>query len=134
MLAQAFPVPASGGTIKFKIGISAPLELIGASKARLVLPALVDRNFSFAADMSHGVWIEGKQALAASAPGLTASRVDDRLFRITGSVGDRDLARTRQTITVERNPATGSLAARFGDGELIVQDIARSARRRRMPR
>jgi hypothetical protein len=125
VLAQAFPVPARGGTIKFKIGITAPLELIGPSKARLVLPALVDRNFSFAADMSHGVWIEGKQALAASAPGLMASRVDDRLFRITGAIGDRDLARTRQAITVERNPATGSLAARFGDGDLIVQDIAR---------
>src|SRR5205807_7728053 len=50
-LAQAFPVPARGGTIKFKIGISAPLELIGPSRARLVLPALVDRNFSFAADL-----------------------------------------------------------------------------------
>ncbi len=70
-----------------------------------MLPAMVDRNFSFAADMSHGVWIESKQALAASAPGLTASRVDDRLFRITGAIGDRDLARTRQAITVERNPA-----------------------------
>jgi hypothetical protein len=125
VLAQAFPVPAQGGTIKFKIGISAPLEVVGPSRARLVLPALVDRNFSFAADMSHDVWIEGKQALAASAAGLTASRVDDRLFRITGAVGDRDLARTRQAITVQRNPATGSLAARFGDGELIVQDIAR---------
>src|SRR5262249_34241206 len=48
VLAQAFPVPRNGGTIKFKLGITAPLELIDESKARLTLPAITDRNFSFA--------------------------------------------------------------------------------------
>ena len=76
VLAQAFPVPRNGGTIKFKLGMTAPMELIDASKARLTLPALVDRNFSFAADTSHSVWIDSKQALSASVPGLAASRIE----------------------------------------------------------
>ena len=53
----------------------APLEIIDAGKARLTLPAMVDRNFSFAPEPSHSIWIESKQALAASAPGLAASQV-----------------------------------------------------------
>ena len=123
VLAQAFPVPAHG-TIKFKLGISAPLDIVEPSKARLTLPALVDRNFSIGPDVSHSVWIESKQALATSVASLPVSPVDGRTFRIAGSVGDRDLARTRQTITVDRNPVTGNRAARIGDGEVIVQDVA----------
>ncbi|HZN30145.1 MAG TPA: VIT domain-containing protein, partial [Xanthobacteraceae bacterium] len=125
VLAQAFPVPAHG-TIKFKLGISAPLDIVEPSKARLTLPALVDRNFSIGPDVSHSVWIESKQALATSVASLPVSRVDGRTFRIAGGVGDRDLARTRQTITVDRNPVTGNRAAQIGDGELIVQDVAPS--------
>jgi hypothetical protein len=80
VLAQAFPVPRNGGTIKFKIGMSAPVEITDPSKARLTLPAIVDRNFSFAPDTSHNVWIESKQALGTSAPGLTANRIGAGLF------------------------------------------------------
>jgi hypothetical protein len=57
---------------------------------------------------------------------LPVSRVDGRTFRIAGGVGDRELARTRQTITVDRNPVTGNRAAQIGDSELIVQDVAPS--------
>jgi len=32
VLAQAFPVPRNGGTIKFKIGISAPARSIDLSR------------------------------------------------------------------------------------------------------
>jgi Vault protein inter-alpha-trypsin domain len=127
VLAQAFPVPRDGGTIKFKLGVTAPMELIDESKARLTLPALVDRNFSFAADTSHSVWIEGKQALAASVPRLVANRVDDRLFRLSGAVNDRDLSRLRPTVTVDRNPNAGRMAARIGDGEIVLQDVTRAA-------
>jgi hypothetical protein len=123
VLAQAFPVPRGGGTIKFKIGMTAPLEITEPSKARLTLPAIVDRNFSFASDMSHSLWIEGKQALATSAAGFTASRVDPKLSRISGALGDRELARTRPTITVERNPDGVGRVARFGDSEPVVQEI-----------
>jgi hypothetical protein len=124
VLAQAFPVPGNGGTIKFKIGITAPLEITEPSKARLVLPAIVDRNFSFAPGSSHGVWIESKRALATSAPGLSADRIDARLFRIAGSIGDGDFSGTRQTILIERDPDAGPVVARLGEHELIMQEVA----------
>ena len=128
VLAQAFPVPRNGGTIKFKVGITAPLEITDPPTAHLTLPAIVDRNFSFAPDMAHNVWIESKRPLATSAPGLMARRADSGLFRITGAVSDRDLARTGQTVMVERDANISQLVSRFGDGAPVVQQVtAKSA-------
>jgi hypothetical protein len=123
VLAQAFPVPRNGGTIKFKLGITAPLEMADDSKASLMLPAIVDRNFSFAAGTSHSVWIESKEALSTSAPGLTTNRTGSRAFRISGAIDDRALARTRQAISVARVPNTSSLVAQVGEGDRITQEI-----------
>src|SRR5882672_11394940 len=89
VLAQAFPVPRNGGTIKFKIGITAPLEITDATKARLTLPALVDRNFSIESDAVHNVWIDSRQPLTVSLAGLETRRVDAKLFRVSGALGDR---------------------------------------------
>src|SRR5260370_17750781 len=94
-------VPRNGGTIKFKVGITAPVEITDPSTAHLTLPAIVDRNFSFAPDMTHSVGIQSKRPLATSAPGLVARRSDSGLFRLTGSPTDRDLVRTRPTAPVD---------------------------------
>src|SRR5262249_2786529 len=92
------------------------------------LPAIVDRTCSFAPDMTHSVWIESKRLLATSAPGLTARRADSGLFRVTGSVSDRDLARTGQTVIVERDANISRLVSHLGDGAPVVQQvIAKSA-------
>src|SRR5262249_53368135 len=127
-LAQAFPVPRNGGTIKFKMGITAPVEITDPSKAQLTLPAIVDRKFSFAPHMTQNVWVESKRVAAPSAPGLTARRADSGLFRVTGSVSDRDLARTGQTVIVERDANISRLVSHLGDGAPVVQQvIAKSA-------
>ena len=123
VLAQAFPVPRNGGTIKFKIGITAPLQMETLSGARLALPAVVDRNFSFPSGMSHSVWIESKQALTASAPGLVASSIEGGPFRLAGSLDDGHLSGMRQAISVSRNPEARAVVSRLGDGELVVQEV-----------
>src|SRR6202023_3748012 len=91
VLSQAFPVPRGGGTIKFKLGISAPLDIVDPARASLTLPALIDRNFSFAADASHHIWLESKQPLNAAPADLSASRGEGAFFRITGTLRDRAL-------------------------------------------
>ena len=125
VLAQAFPVGRSGGTIKFKIGITAPLDINESGKARLTLPAIVDRNFSFGPNTSHGVWIESRQLMTTSLPELAASPVGALHYRVSGALSDRALSGLRQTITVERNPDAGPRSAHFEDGERVVQEIAR---------
>jgi hypothetical protein len=123
VLIQAFPVPRNGGTIRFKIGITAPLEIADAATGRLWLPAIVDRNFSVASDSSHDVWIEGRQALVASSPDLKPGLHDAGRFRLAGTVDDLGLSRIRQSITVARNPARDRAAARIGDDAPVVQEI-----------
>lgn len=123
VLAQAFPVPANGGTLKFKIGITAPLGLRDASTAQLTLPAIVDRNFSFAPDMSHSLWIEAKGVLSVTAPSLQAGRVRDALYRVSGQISDQELTRARQRIVVARDPAARSRVARGNSGDSIRQDL-----------
>ena len=129
VLAQAFPVPRNGGTLKFKLGISAPLEIVDAGKAKLTLPALVDRNFSFGPDMSHSVWIESKQPLAASAVGLTSSAVEPKLFRLAGSLNDQSSFHHTTGNHGRSQPRSGSArvhAARdFGENQAVVQEIKR---------
>jgi hypothetical protein len=44
----------------------------------------------------HSAWFAfANGALATSAPGLSAGRIDARLFRVAGSIGDADLSGTR---------------------------------------
>jgi hypothetical protein len=92
----------------------------------LTLPAIVDRNFSFPNDLRHNVWIEGGQAFVTSIEGLSPHRFEPHLYRLAGSIDDSELARARPSIITERNPYAGRLAARIGDGEIVVQEIKRS--------
>ena len=123
ILAQAFPVPRNGGIIKFKIGITAPLEMETTSVGKLTLPAVIDRNFSFPSGATHSVWIESKQALAAAAPGLVVASIEGGPFRVAGSLEDRHLAGARPVIGVERSAEARALTSRLGDGELVLQEI-----------
>jgi len=63
LLVQAFPI-AAGGTIKLRVGYTAPLAIAADGKRSLALPAIVERNFELGADLRHEVWVEGDGALA----------------------------------------------------------------------
>lgn len=118
ILAQAFPVMPNGGVMKFKLGITAPLELDSESTARLVLPAIVDRNFAAGDQLRHAVWLESKRSSTASTPDLVASPLAGGGTRLSGEIGMRSLATARPIIVVARdverrrvvasNPETGS--------------------------
>ncbi|MFN0318382.1 MAG: VIT domain-containing protein [Burkholderiales bacterium] len=124
VLAQAFPVPANGGTIKFKLGITAPLMMESSANASFVLPAIVDRNFSFAPDLRHALWIESAKKVSSLLPGLNMTRVKDELYRAEGSLGDSELTHARLPILVERDPHASSSLSGAVKGESILQEIA----------
>ena len=123
VLAQAFPVTRNGGTIKFKLGITAPLQAIDAQVQRLVLPAIFDRNFSFEGGVGHHVWIASRQPLGLSG-GLVSTDLPDATHRISGTVDDRELSRRRLAITLQRNLSDTPRLARLGTGPAIVQTVA----------
>jgi hypothetical protein len=122
VLAQAFPVPP-GGTIKFKLGITAPLDLTGDGKAKLTLPAILDRNMTISDQAIHNVWIESRQAMTTSHPDIGTSHVQTNLYRVAGGLSERALSERRQSITLDRNPDAGRRVARIDDGERVVQEL-----------
>jgi len=63
ILMQCFPVPPNGGTMKIKIGITAPLVLESYSSGMLQLPTFTERNFKIKEELNHSVWIESKEKL-----------------------------------------------------------------------
>lgn len=97
VLVQCFPVPA-GGTMKLRLGITAPLPVETAARARLYLPHFVERNFALDGGAGHGVWIESRAAL--DAPGLRAERTPAGANGVRGALDDAALARA--SVRVDR--------------------------------
>lgn len=97
VLVQCFPVPANGGRMKVRIGITAPLEPLTASAQRLALPRLIEENFGLAGDLKPSVWIEGDGDVrlpAAGAQGVTGLSVEhpsDGHFAVRGETASSTL-------------------------------------------
>ena len=71
VLLQCFPVPV-GGTMKTRIGITAPLAVPDAAQpeSRLRLPAFAEQNFSAASNLLTSVWIESDVPALSAGQGL----------------------------------------------------------------
>lgn len=123
ILAQAFPIASRGGTIKFKIGITAPLALNNLENASLVLPAIVDRNFNIGENVEHSIWFESKQLLQLNLSDINNQIVNPDLHRLIGSVSDKDLSGIRKVLTTKRDANVMQLISGFNENEFVVQSI-----------
>ena len=63
VLVQCFPVPPKGGSMKVRLGITAPLMPLGPQEVAFVWPRIVERNFAFAESLRHHVWLESPQKI-----------------------------------------------------------------------
>ncbi|MGV3660153.1 MAG: VIT domain-containing protein [Prosthecobacter sp.] len=63
VMTQCFPVPP-GGTMKIRLGITAPVD--ERVQQRLALPLLIERNFSVSAALKHAVWVQGDGEFSSS--------------------------------------------------------------------
>ncbi|MDX2307932.1 MAG: VIT domain-containing protein [Hyphomicrobium sp.] len=123
VLAQAFPVPRDGGTIKFKLGITAPLELAGDDTASVVLPAILERNFDIGADFRHAVWVESPSPFVDPSAGFAATVITSDRFRLQSEIADTTLTGKRPSIEVRRDPAVVRKIAPRDGGAAIEQRI-----------
>jgi Vault protein inter-alpha-trypsin domain len=97
LLVQAFPVPARG-TMKFRVGYSAPLQIKRDGHRSLAMPAIVEKNFDIPADQEHAVWFEGDSLLAQQ--GWTAARLPKGATRLKAVIKDGLLRTERPRISV----------------------------------
>ena len=110
VLMQCFPVPPKGGTMKVRLGITAPLTPLGAQEVAYVWPRIVERNFAFAETLKHHVWLESPQKILnpPSAWGWTSQQAGGTVLWIHGNVpvllGDPQSISQR----LQRGEATGA--------------------------
>lgn len=101
IMVQCFPVPANGGEMKIRFGITLPLPLEEPNRAQLLLPYFANRNFRIADDVRHAVTINSKTRLW---PLSYASRnsQDGGESILERSISDAELSEARSAILVER--------------------------------
>jgi len=91
VLMQCFPVPPDGGTMKVRVGITAPIKLTDPWNARLAWPQIIERNFNLAPQLRHSLWVESRAALSCNSDQLRIARRDDDRSGLQGELSDREL-------------------------------------------
>ena len=102
VLMQCFPVPANGGEMKIRIGITAPLKVNNRDVAELPLPFLIEENFGVNNDLKHLVWLESKQEIKSSLADLKVETNETGKFSLRGNLENSKLSES--WISVRRNP------------------------------
>jgi hypothetical protein len=126
VLMQCFPVPAGGGTIKVRLGITAPIVPDSAGDAAFQLPHFLERNFTIHENSQHSLWLEGEQPLHSPSPRLIADRPRSSRYAVKGLLSETELRADGSLVRVRRDPnATQFWAADHGvnDGSVIVQRL-----------
>jgi hypothetical protein len=121
--AQAFPLPPNGGTIKFRLGITAPLEILNKDQVRLVLPAIVNRNFVIGSKVTHMIWVESEQLLQTTLPDAEMQTVTGSGYRITATLDDAALTQSRPVIFAQSSDWPAKRWAQIDGQTPVVQSV-----------
>ncbi|NIB41384.1 hypothetical protein HBA55_17405 [Pseudomaricurvus alkylphenolicus] len=121
ILAQAFPIAPNGGRIKFRLGITAPLGLQQQGNARLVLPAIVNRNFNINRSLRHAIWFESETPVSSSVRDIQLHRPDGKQHRLTAELTDAAMTFPRVTLSSVRDTTNSKWLSRFKGGATVKQ-------------
>jgi len=98
---RCFPVQP-GKNMRFRIGISMPLELESPTEAVLPLPFFVDRNFAVPSRTRHDIWIESRGDLKFPGKNVSFDRTVEGKNRFQGWVWGTKLSSFADAIRVSR--------------------------------
>lgn len=122
VLVQMFPIP-QGGTMKIRIGVTAPMDGGAGKGVHLQMPSFSERNFELAPGLRHAVWFESDAPLTGSA-GLKPEARPDGLYALRGMLDDA--APGQSAYAIEAPGVTPALVAwslddKSSDGQVVVQ-------------
>jgi hypothetical protein len=100
---QCFPVPPNG-SMKIRIGITAPLLLESISTGKLVMPNVIDQNFVTRDSLQRTIWIESK-GKAASLLNIPIEKTSTGIYVLRGKVPENSFTRIAKIIEFDRNSA-----------------------------
>ena len=125
VLMQCFPVPARGGRMKIRVGITVPLILEDAGSAVLRLPCFAERNFNILQRDVHAVWIESPTPLTCALTDLVAEQSANAPCTLRGDISNSELIAGQSSIRVIRS--NGAVSTWGQDPQspehMIVQQI-----------
>ncbi len=106
VLMQCFPVPAQGGTMKVRLGITAPLAPLAMNEVAFVWLRFAERNFAIREELRHHAWLETPQPAVSTPTGwsLDASRSN----ALHAAVNEREVADAFPVIHLRRSAAAAS--------------------------
>jgi len=81
VLMQCFPIEPRGGTMKVRLGITAPLLPVGTGELECTWPRFTERNFRIDPALEHHLWLEGGQAPARVPSGAFAEASKPEVLR-----------------------------------------------------
>ncbi|MBL6842621.1 MAG: PEP-CTERM sorting domain-containing protein [Verrucomicrobiae bacterium] len=105
ILMQCFPVPADGGKMKIRFGITSPLDMLDLQNGRVRLPAMVERNFNLKDGLKHSVWLESRSELEGDESFFRQGSLKDGDFTLQGKLLDDELLAVESSIQVMRPEA-----------------------------
>lgn len=124
VLMQCFPVPANGGTMKVRLGITAPMQWHGHSMqstadlaSNIRLAQIIEQNFSIPDGVKHAIWVDSDSPLRTTSEQLTSkSKVEQ--YVLAGLVGSDQLIATNIAVDVKSSRSdfrVRSVAGRAGE-------------------
>jgi len=109
--------------MKIRFGVTLPLVLEDETKAKLLMPHFVSKNFSIPEDLKHVVSVQGKTDMWPLNYALAPTRRDD-VFSVAGTISDNELADNRSTIALNRHDVKEVWARDpFNPGFAITQSV-----------
>ncbi|MEW6730653.1 MAG: VIT domain-containing protein [Acidobacteriota bacterium] len=102
VLMQCFPVPPTGGEMKVRIGITAPLILENRENGLLGMPLFAERNFTIKEDLRHSVWYESKRALEIANKQLKVENAPNGVNTVKGLLKETELVDINTVIRAAR--------------------------------
>jgi hypothetical protein len=130
ILVQGFPVPAFGGEMKIRLGITVPLVLESRSHVRLLLPHFEGRNFRIPDSLTHSVWFDSMHSMATEYDGLYYGQMPDGRFILGGQLTDKQLSKPERSLLfyrIDSDTGTWSQNPFEAEGTIIKQWVEERA-------
>jgi hypothetical protein len=118
VLVQCFPVPRDGGTMKIRVGITAPVDLDGPAAGVLRLPCFTEHNFLLPDSPEHHVWMESPAEIRplSDTAGLVIEHPSAQVHAVRGSLPASTLS-TPLALRVTRDGAVARVEVADPRGE-----------------
>lgn len=102
VLMQCFPVPANGGTMKVRMGITAPVQW-KTNQGKFVPPQIIEQNFAIAESLGHAIWLNGDVPLTSASRRLVGKSANSQ-YSLSGLLPSKEMDET--SIFIDQEPSS----------------------------